>query len=372
MAKLRDQSRQSFRRNLDCFSGMRTGVPSIELGHQVFLKLRNLRVSQLLLFPMVAILGLLGGCAGQSIRESDPSVVSEGPKSLSADLLKRFEVEEIEVARPEGAPQKKPKPKAKKKSSLKYPVRNPNGDLVWVGEKASFDISFIGMVAGVFTLEVLPPKLIGGRRVLQIQATARSSKLFSMFYELNDVFDSFMDLEGFYSHRFQTLMDETKQYRKSLELNDSEKGTHTFWNLRKSKDFGNEEKNETIPMKPFSQDLFSNLYYIRTLEPLTDGAKFRYPYVSEGKNMEMEMIVLRREEIGTPLGRRQTVVLKPVLWHEGNSKPGEFAIWVLDDPRRMIVRMEAKVKIGTIVASATEMSVGVPPAPSPAPASVPK
>lgn len=255
---------------------------------------------------------------------------------------------------------KAPVPIKKKAKKFRYPDRRPRApEVVRVGESISYDVSFLGLVAGTFVLGVKPDKEVNGRKVYHLEGKAKTSSLFSRFYELDDTFESFVDQEGFFSHRFQLQMDETKQYRKAFEFHDSVKKTTTYSNMRRSQDMGNEDRHDTVPMAPFPQDILSMLLWVRAQPELKEGTHFRFPYVNEARNMEMDMEVIRREEIWTPLGSStRCVVLKPVIWHEGNPKPGEILFWFTDDDRRFLVRVEASVRIGTIKAIATEIVPG--------------
>jgi len=74
--------------------------------------------------------------------------------------------------------------------------------------------------------------------------------------------------------------------------------------------------------------------------------------------------VVRREMMDTPLGRIQTVVVRPEMKFQGIlKKQGDSFIWLTDDDRRFVVRLEAKVRIGTIIATLKKVEPGTPPEP---------
>jgi hypothetical protein len=61
--------------------------------------------------------------------------------------------------------------------------------------------------------------------------------------------------------------------------------------------------------------------------------------------------VLRREVLETDLGPLKTIVLKPTISVDGVFKPiGEVFFWFTDDDRKMIVKIESKIRIGSIIA----------------------
>jgi hypothetical protein len=183
-----------------------------------------------------------------------------------------------------------------------------------------------------------------------------------MFYRLNDMVETFIDYEGEFSDRFHILLDETKQQRDSLELYDSEKEQTYFWNKWNRKDIGYKETKTYAPMPRFPQDTLSSMFYLRTV-PMPVGSQFTFPIVSEGNHWDAEITVIRREIMNTPMGRVETLVLKPETKFQGVLKrtEGDSFIWITDDERRVVVRLEAKVKIGTIVAVLKQWSPGVAP-----------
>jgi len=333
------------------------------------------------------------GCAGKSVGKIDIS--AELPKELPVELQQKFEIRDSSVnaqqqskvvsASPVSAKatvaklQAQSKNKALKASQVgakaktggpadeavpavfEYPNRRPKIDPIWLAEKHVFEITYFGVAAGDFTLEVLPFKTMAERRVYHVRGTAISSSLFSMFYRLNDTVETYIDYDGLFSHRFHLVLDETKQARDSLELYDSEKRQTFYWNRWNRREKGYSEKKEFFPIESFSQDMLSSLYYLRTV-PLPTGAVVTFPVVSEGKSWEAVVTVMRREVLDTPMGRVNTIVLKPETKLQGVlQKKGDSFLWLTDDERRFVVKLEAKVKIGTVVATLKNVDRGQTP-----------
>lgn len=348
--------------------------------------------SRFVAMGLVALLtAYAAGCASGTLGKVSGS--DELPKEISPDLKQKFEVME-QSAQPQPIPQvsgtpgavlaagdasqggEKPSAHSKKKKKrkhghkkskqasdevvaapsptpapLEYPSRRPAKEPIWVGEKLSFDVSYFGVSAGEFKLEALPHKMIAGREVYHIRGNAVTSKVFNLFYRLNDMVETFIDFQGVFSHRFHIVLDETKQARDALELYDAEKAQTFYWNRWNHKERGYTETKEFDPAPRFAQDSLSVLYYLRTV-PLPDGAVVTVPVVSEGKNWEAVVTVLRRETMRTPMGKVSTIVVKPETRYQGIlKKQGDSFLWLTDDDRRVPVRLEAKVKVGTVVAN---------------------
>jgi len=316
------------------------------------------------------------GCASEPKGEFTEGV--EIQTSQLPDALKnKFEIKDISDA-PASEVAKEEKPsddsKTKKTANLKkkseepkeakgfqIPNRRPKIEPIWVGEKADYDVTYFGVVAGKFTLEVKPHKYVNDRKVYHIYGQAKSSSVFSFVYSINDSLQSFIDYNGLYSHRFELKLDESKQARDALELFDSEKKESFYWDRWHHHNKGFIEKKEYAVMAPFSQDVISSLYYVRGKE-LNPGDQFTFPVVSEGKSWEAVINVVRREELKTPLGRLKTIVLRPEMKFHGKLKQqGDSFVWLTDDTRRHLIRVEAKVKIGAVVGMITALEPGSPP-----------
>jgi hypothetical protein len=328
----------------------------------------------LLLGFLVLPLALISGCATKFTRGIP---AQDLPRDLPRDLQEKFEVHDAQLVSAVSTADQPvvvmpPRVKSKKRGQqgtivasatkvvFEYPRRRPLVDTAWLNEKHVFDITYFGMSAGDLTMEVMPFKVIGNRKVYHLKGTAVSSSVFSMFYRLNDSLESFMDFDGLFSHRFHLILDESKQVRDALELNDSEKGQTYYWNRWDHKTRGYTETKEFASIAPFSQDSLSALFYIRTL-PLPPGAVITIPVVSEGKSWDGVVTVVRRENVSTPLGRNTPcVVLKLDTRYQGVlQKKGDSFLWLTDDAQRFVVKLEAKVRVGTVVVSLKKVERGM-------------
>lgn len=291
-----------------------------------------------------------------------PAPVAAAPKGKKGKG-KKGAAEAVATAAPQAAPaadEVQPAAPAK----FVYPNRRPAKDPIWMGENQVFDITYFGMSAGEVSFNVMPFKVINNRKVYHVKGNAVSSKVFSVFYRLNDTIETFIDYEGIFPHRFHLQLDESKQTRDSLELYDSEKGQSFFWNRCDHKVKGYIEKKDFFPMQAFSQDSLSAMYYMRTI-PLPTGAQITFPVISEGKNWEAVVTVMGREVLKTPMGKTPAVKLRLEAKYQGilQQKQGDGGsyIWFSDDDRRYTLKLEAKVRIGTVLAELKRVEPGLRP-----------
>ena len=76
-----------------------------------------------------------------------------------------------------------------------------------------------------------------------------------------------------------------------------------------------------------------------TVSPQLD-ARFRDAAAAEG------LLDVAYDLVDTPVGRVNTIVVKPETRYQGVlQKKGDSFLWLTDDDRRYIIRLEAKVKI---------------------------
>ena len=116
---------------------------------------------------------------------------------------------------------------------------------------------------------------------------------------------------------------------------------------------------QEFPLSSGALDELSVLYYVRTL-PLIEGQTVVATVFASRKNWDLEVKVLRRETLDTILGRRETLVVEPVLKFEGIfQQKGRVIVWLTNDAERIPVLMKSEIKIGSFVSTLTSREVGV-------------
>lgn len=322
-----------------------------------------------LTFALIASGLALGGCASIP----PPTPVNEKEFEVPVALADKFKVQE-ESAIPLATPPPSPAPKAaktKKGKALKtetvkklaktvepWPDRWPMAPFFQTGEKYKFDVTYFGATAGELLMELLPPKMVAERNSYHIRATARTASVFTLFYRMNDVAESFMDAKSLFSHKFTLKLDESMQQRDVLELYDQRNQTVHYWSKLDHKKKGKRQDQSEIPTKPLTQDGLSAFFYLRTL-PLNVGDVYEFPVVTNGKLRDVRVEVMRKETINTKIGQLPAIVVKPDVVLDGVLKSyGDSFVWISDDPRRIILKVDAKIKVGSVIAYLKEHSYG--------------
>lgn len=213
-----------------------------------------------------------------------------------------------------------------------------------IPERLTYDLTWTGIKAGAATLEI---KNDGDH--LLIVSTARSAKWVSVFYKVDDRVESRL-LSG----NHNSLLGHSVNYRLKLREGRHRKDKEVIFDVNKSKavyiDYiGNERKELDIPIPVF--DPLSSFYYLRGLK-LEVGKPVYVTIFDSKKVWNVEVQVLRKERVEVPAGEFDTIVIKPLMKSEGIFyRKGDIHIWLTDDEKRLPVKLQTKVKIGSINAN---------------------
>ena len=228
------------------------------------------------------------------------------------------------------------------------PYREPLPDVLpfGVGEWLRFSIDYGVINAGGATMEVSEIRKIAGRECLDVHTEARSNAFFSKFYKVWDRAQSFLDAETLLPIRFE------KHIREGGYRHDK------LIKFDRNHNFALYENGDEVLMHPFSQDELSAFYYLRTL-PLEVGRDVSIDTHSARKNYPAKVIVHRKETIEVEAGTFDCFVVEPVLKEGGIfTAKGTLTIWITDDERRIPVKMNTKVLIGSVSATLQEFRLG--------------
>jgi len=214
------------------------------------------------------------------------------------------------------------------------------------GEHLVFEIAYGFVKAGTSTMSVADTQRVQGRLCYHIVTTAESNSFFSAFFTVRDRVESWMDVDGLFSWKFEKHLREGKFRSDRYEVYD-QINRRVF------------AKSDTFDAPPYVQDILSSFYYART-QPLDGGQPFfDIDNFADGRVYPLRVVVHRRDRVKVPAGTFNCIVVEPVLRHEGLFKQtGKLTIWVTDDGRKMPVLMKSKVIIGSIDARLKKYSFG--------------
>lgn len=248
----------------------------------------------------------------------------------------------------------KVKPKGPRQPEIEDTVgfdgRRPIKDPFRVGEKVTLALSYFNIVAGYMEIEVKPFATVNGEKSYHFEVSAKSNSFFSRIYAVDDRATTYVSYENLTPFNLAISIKESKQLAETRTLFDWTANRANYWKKRITKDKGEESKKLEWDVLPFSQNVVSAGYYLRTFQ-FDVGKKLAFRVADEGKNIVFKGEVVKREVLDTEIGPLKTILIKPEITVDGVFTPvGEILMWLTDDDRKFIVRVESKIKIGSIVA----------------------
>ena len=213
-----------------------------------------------------------------------------------------------------------------------------------IPEKLVYDLAWTGVKAGTATLEV-----VNDKETLRVISTANSANWVSVFYKVEDRVETVLakgksDIFMALPQNYRLKLREGRHRRDKEVIYDHAQKKATFIDH-----LDNDRKEFAISEHAF--DPLSVLYYVRTLK--LEVGKSVYMDIFDSKKLwNVEVKVLRRERISSILGDVETVVVKPLMKSEGIfNRKGDMLIWLTDDQKRIPVKMQTKVAVGSITAT---------------------
>lgn len=233
--------------------------------------------------------------------------------------------------------------------------RRPLKDPFTVGETVVHDVSYFKVSAGELRLMVKPYAYVNGRKAYNFVTAIKTSKLFNAFYSVDDWVETLVDFETLVPSVFEMHVKESDQLRESKMLFNNDTHVATYWEKKVTKKDGMEEKKYSWEIMPYAQNVFSIFYYMRAFKWET-GKEYSFAIAHEEENIVFKGTAIRREVLKTKLGPMKAIVIKPEVTLKGKFKPiGDNYIWLSDDDNKYLLRIESKIKIGTLVSEVVEI-----------------
>lgn len=275
-------------------------------------------------------------------------------------------------------PQKKNKKEVIKKSDIKenpvasshhepelegqsgFLLRRPMKDPFRVGEKIVHEVSYFSTTAGTLTMSVKPFAQVNDRRSYHFNIAIKTTSLFDMFHSVDDYVSTLVDFETFIPSVFTLHVKETNQLKEARFFYDQNKKQANYWEKKFTKENGSEEKKLQWEAADYSQNVFSAIYYMRVFQ-WEVGKENAFRVTDAEENLVFRGKGIRKEKLSTDIGDFNTIVIKPEIELRGKFKPvGDIYIWLSDDDRKYILRIESKIKIGTLVSEVVQLEPGLP------------
>jgi uncharacterized protein DUF3108 len=202
-----------------------------------------------------------------------------------------------------------------------------------VGERLVYDVRFGPLKVGRATMEVLGVEEVRGRRAWHTRFQVTGGTL---FFRVNDVLESWIDVETFSSLRFRQQLSEGSRDR----LYEYEIFPERAMYQQKGK--------PEMPSVPRPLDDGSFLFFLRTVA-IEEGASYEFPRYFIPDRNPVRLEVLGRDTVDVPAGRFDALVIRPVIKAKGIfSEDGRAQVWISNDSDHVLLQMTSHLKIGSI------------------------
>jgi Protein of unknown function (DUF3108) len=220
---------------------------------------------------------------------------------------------------------------------------------VQIGERLTYEITWLNILAGTAVMEVGDGGVIGDRALAKLVTTAQASPLVTKFYPVDNRVESLVNLRTLQSDRM------TFQRREGKRKNDFE---YTFHHREGMVTVTKDGVTETLAIPPETLDIISCLYHVRNTLSLNPGSSLTMNVHHDKKNYKLNVRVEEVESIEGSWGKSETARVLVIMPFQGIFlNQGNIRVWFTTDERKIPLRMKAKVIIGSVVA---DLVGGVP------------
>lgn len=279
-----------------------------------------------------------------------PTPTPKAAKKTIAKKVKAKKVEEVPATPTRRQPEIEDDAGFQGRRPIKEPFR--------VGEVVTHDVSYLTFTAGTLKMKLDPMVNVNGRKAYNFVTEIKTYPGYSRIYAVDDRAETFVDYETLVPRTFAVHVKESGQLKESRMLFDDKTGRATFWEKKVTEKSGEEEKKQEWDILPYSQNLFSSVFYMRNFQ-WEPGKEIAFRVADDEQNLIFKAKCLRREKIDTEIGEKTALVIKPEVILKGKFKPvGDIYIWLSDDEFKYPLRIEAKIKIGSLVSEVTSITPG--------------
>lgn len=223
-----------------------------------------------------------------------------------------------------------------------YALRSLPDPCDFGGEDLLYSVRYGVFEAGEARLSVTPGPSYGGRDTWRVVGTGRSTGPLDWVFRVRDHYESHIDREGLFPHRFIRRVREGG-FRLERDID--------FDPARRTATTRESDRVEHSVLPAYCQDLVSAFYYARNLplESLLPGALIEIPTVVDGQVHTLRARFVGEETVRVKAGRFACWRFTPVV-QEGRiwKDEADLSVWIRADARRIPVLIESDLVVGAI------------------------
>jgi hypothetical protein len=225
-----------------------------------------------------------------------------------------------------------------------FRFRTVRNEAFSVGEYLAFDVNYGPITAGDAILWIPSFDSVAGRQTFRVQFTVNSVGSFAWVYKVEDRYLTFIDVQTLAPWRFEQHLREGNYRRDFIAEFD-----------QRSRRVRTTEGDHDVP--EYVHDIMSAFYYTRTLNlsAMKPGERITLHNFYKDSTYVLDVKFLGRQELEVEAGTFRTVVIEPLVKEGGLFKSeGRIVVWLTDDERKIPVRVNTPIVIGSIDAELRE------------------
>ena len=209
-------------------------------------------------------------------------------------------------------------------------------------EKLVYDVSFKGINAGSAFISI-QNQVLDFNQVYFMQAGFQTSGFVNRFYKINNIMNIWMNKNDFTFLKVENKINEKNYKKKFISIANYKDSLITF-------------KKKYIKINSKIYNPFSIVYLLRSLN-LKLGDILPLTSFSNGKMKNLRIKINKEEFISTPFGSFNCMQTIPVSStnKELFKNSGQMRIWFTKDSLKIPIKIEQKLRFGTITLKLNEI-----------------
>jgi hypothetical protein len=211
-----------------------------------------------------------------------------------------------------------------------------------VGETLTYDVAWSSfLLAGTAVSTVRERRPGRGGSAYHIVAEGRPVPLVARLYSLYYKMETLVDTSTLLPQEGTLYSEEGRRQRLGTTRFDRE-ARKAFFELRTETTVRTD-----LRIPPRTQDGLSALYSLRA-NPITAGTKLSMPVIDDGALYNVTMQASGAERVQVPLGEMTAWNMRVQITDEGGQPVGQnIGVWISNDARRLPVKIQAELPVGT-------------------------
>jgi len=214
------------------------------------------------------------------------------------------------------------------------------------GETLVYTIAWLKIEGGEMTLSARRTASPDGVPIHHLLLTAVSNEYVSKFYPVNTRYETWVDARDFQPLRFEKRAREGRYVSDEVEEFDLVRRIGSW-------------RTDRTPLPERVTDIISSFYFMRS-QPLIPGTDVRLEMFSRGKLYRLVVHVQEKETVETEAGSFEAVRVQPAMLGSGGEdhNRGRLFLWFSDDARRLPVKAQTLLPIGSVTARLKRVEAG--------------